>query len=106
MKIDLLERFNFLLVAETEFEKSFCELNCGNSYSALKMTDIDSTDVIGLKLQKTDDPDVLKKPEVMDFVKSRIRKIIIELGARGALGASDRDIAIVDDICRREGIKL
>ena len=37
---------------------------------------------------------------------TKLRKIIIELGCRGVLGASERDTAIVDDICKREGIVL
>jgi len=37
---------------------------------------------------------------------TKLRKIIIELGCRGVLGASERDTAIVDEICKREGIVL
>jgi len=36
----------------------------------------------------------------------KLRQIIIELGKRGVIGASDRDTAIVDEICKREGIIL
>ena len=37
---------------------------------------------------------------------TKLRKIIIELGCRGVIGASERDTAIVDEICKREGIVL
>ena len=36
----------------------------------------------------------------------KLRQIIIELGKRGVIGASKRDTAIVDEICKREGIIL
>ena len=36
----------------------------------------------------------------------RLRRIITELRRQGALGSSERDVAIVDDICKREGITL
>jgi hypothetical protein len=37
---------------------------------------------------------------------TKLRKIIIELGCRGVIGASERDTAIVDEICKREGVIL
>lgn len=37
---------------------------------------------------------------------TKLRKIIIELGCRGVIGAGERDTAIVDEICKREGIVL
>lgn len=41
-----------------------------------------------------------------NITRTKLRKIIIELGCRGVIGASERDTAIVDEICKREGIVL
>jgi len=43
---------------------------------------------------------------ISNKIKFAIRKLIIELGCKGVLSASDRDTAIIDQICKREGITL
>ena len=36
----------------------------------------------------------------------KMRKLIIELGVRGVLDGTERNEAIINDICKREGIEL
>ena len=73
-----------------------------------------------VKLNDSDDcgmmPDVngewVKFSDYLEGVRERapnsqsikLRQIIIELGKRGVIGASERDTAIVDEICKREGV--
>jgi hypothetical protein len=45
-------------------------------------------------------------PKAPNSQSIKLRQIIIELGKRGVIGASERDTAIVDEICKREGIIL
>jgi hypothetical protein len=52
----------------------------------------------------------VKKSDILELIlqnqRTKLRSIIIELGRRGVIGASERDTAVVDDICKREGVVL
>jgi hypothetical protein len=63
MDLSLYNKKNILIVAETEFERSFCKSLVGKKFTAVLKTGLSPADIVGVKLMELDELEETNKEE-------------------------------------------